>query len=430
MEQKKVLKIDNKISAEIFLPGSKSITLRDFVLASLADGESEILRPAECDDADRMLKALEELGIRIEKINNGLKIFGQGSEFASGEKNIYLGGSGVSTRLLLAVAALRKQKTVMDGNKSLRARPNKYLIDSLKELGAEIKSRNGFLPAEIVGRENFKEKIRMRGDVSSQYFTALLQIAPLLPNGLKIEVDGNLTSKPYIDITINEMKKFGVSVENSNYRSFFVQPQKYKPAKVMVEGDASAASYFMALTAIHGGEIILKNLGKNSVQGDLNFYKVCEKLGAKVELSDSEIKIIGRKDGKLNSLKKIDMGDIPDVAQTLMTIAPIIPGKTLITGIANLRLKECDRISAPAAELKKLGVKVREGKDFIEIEEKKDFSDIDLSKISINTYDDHRMAMSFAILGTKIGNLKINDPSCVNKTFPCFWETIKTIDKK
>ncbi|MCK5460346.1 3-phosphoshikimate 1-carboxyvinyltransferase, partial [Candidatus Parcubacteria bacterium] len=425
MNQKKVLKIENKINAEIFLPGSKSITLRDFVLASLANGESEILRPAECDDADRMIEALKELGIKIEKISGGLKIFGQVGKFASGEKKLYLGGSGVSTRLLLAVAALRKQKTVIDGNESLRARPNKYLIDSLKELGAEIKSRNGFLPLEIIGRENLKSKIKMKGDLSSQYFTALLQIAPVLSKGLKIEVEGNLTSKPYIDITVNEMKKFGAVVENSNYRSFFVQSQKYKPAKIIVEGDASAASYFMALAAIHGGKIILKNLGKNSVQGDFKFYKVCEKLGAKVELSDSEIKITGSRNGKLDSLKEINMEDIPDTATTLMAIAPFIPGKTLITGIANLKLKECDRISAPVAELKKLGVKVREGKDFIEIDEKKDFSDVDLSKISIDTYDDHRMAMSFAILGTKIGNLKINDPSCVNKTFPSFWEILE-----
>ncbi|MEA2065312.1 MAG: 3-phosphoshikimate 1-carboxyvinyltransferase [Patescibacteria group bacterium] len=429
MEQKEILKIENKINAEIFLPGSKSMTLRNFVLASLANGESEILRPAECDDADRILEALKELGIKIEKINNGLRIYGQGGKFAIGAKKLYLGGSGVSTRLLLAVAALRKDKTIIDGNKSLRARPNKYLIDGLKNIGAEIKSQGGFLPAEIIGKENFKKKIKMKGDVSSQYFTALLQIAPVLPNGLKIEVDGNLTSKPYIDITINEMKKFGVNVENNNYRSFFVPPQKYQPTKVMVEGDGSAASYFMALSTIHNGTIILKNLSKNSVQGDLQFYKICKKLGAKVELSDSEIKIIGPKNGALNSLRKIDMEDIPDTATTLMAIAPLIPGKTLITGIANLRLKECDRISAPAAELKKLGVKVREGKDFIEIGEKKDFSDIDFLKISIDTYDDHRMAMSFAVLGTKIGNLKINDPSCVNKTFPRFWETSEDMSR-
>lgn len=424
MEQKKVLKIKNEINAEIFLPGSKSITLRDFVLASLASGESEILHPAECDDADRMLKALKILGIKIKKIDNGLKIFGQGGKFADKEKKLYLGGSGVSTRLLLAVAALRTDRTIIGGNESLSARPNKYLIDGLKELGAEIKSRNGFLPLEIIGGKNLKSKIKMKGGVSSQYFTALLQIAPVLRNGLKVEVDGDLTSKPYIDITINEMKKFGVSVENDDYRNFFAAPQKYQPAKVMVEGDASAASYFMAMATIHGGTIILKNLGENSVQGDLNFYKICEKLGAKVELSDNEIKIIGQKDGKLNMLREINMEDIPDTATTLMAIAPFIPGKILITGIANLRLKECDRISAPATELKKLGVQVKEGENFIEIEEKKDFSGVDLRKISIDTYDDHRMAMSFAILGTKIGNLKINDPSCVAKTFPRFWETL------
>ena len=331
---------------------------------------------------------------------------------------------------MLAVVSLRKDKTIVDGNKSLRARPNEYLMRSLKDLGIKVEAvDDSYLPAEIVGGGELKTSIKMRGDTSSQYFTALMQIAPLLPKGLKIEVEGDLVSKPYIDITINEMKKFGVGVENNDYKSFYVAPQKYKNAKVVVEGDASAASYFMALATIHGGSMVFKNLGKGSVQGDLNFYKVCEKLGATVELSENEIKITGPENGKLNSLGEIDMESIPDTAQTLMAISPLIPGKTLITGLGTLRIKECDRISAPATELKKLGVEVIEGEDFIEINEKKNFNDVDMSSVSIDTYDDHRMAMSFAVLGTKIGNLKINDPDCVAKTFPRFWEELDNLSK-
>lgn len=424
-----VKKINNRFSREILLPGSKSITLRDFVLAGLAKGESIIKYPAVCDDAVRMKEGLEKFGIKFVEIENGYKVIGGGGVFSKEEKEVFLGGSGISIRFLLAMSALCSGKTVFDGNESLRARPQGYLIKVLREMGAKIKAREeDYLPIEIIGGIINSDKVIMKGDKSSQYFSALMQVAPLLKNGLEIKIEGDLVSKPYIDVTINEMKKFGVKVENKNYESIVIKTQQYLPSEVVVEGDASGASYFMALATIHGGEITINNLSKNSQQGDLNFYKICEKLGAEIELTETYIKIKGPLGGKLKAAgAEINMEDMPDTAQTLMAIAPFIPGKTRITGLSTLKLKECDRLEAPKAELKKLGIDVETGVDYIEIGEKQDFSDIDLSSIMIDTYDDHRMAMSIAVLATKIDGLIINDPDCVKKSFPNFWDLLNTL---
>ena len=433
MKQRKILKIKKNFKKNISLPGSKSITNRDFVLASLAKGKSILRDIGLSDDSDRMREALSTLGIKIEKISNqDFEIYGRGGDFDLGEKKIYLGGSGTSTRFLLALSVLREGKTILDGNESLRARPQRDLLDAIDQLGLKVKSKNdSYLPIEIdsLGLDSITQnKIKMRGDISSQYFTALMQIAPILANGLEIEVEGDLVSKPYIDITINEMSKFGVKVENLDYKKFIISNQKYKPQDLKIEGDASAASYFLALATIHGGEVKINNLGKSSVQGDLGFYRVCEKLGARVKIQNNSLEIKGPVDGKLKELNEIDMEDIPDTAQTLMTIASFVPGGVKIRGIQNLRFKECDRINAPATELRKLGVEVETGDDYIRISEKQDFSPeysgLTLENISIDTYDDHRMAMSFAVLGTKIGGFSINYPDCVNKTFPAFWEEL------
>ncbi|MBD3245029.1 MAG: 3-phosphoshikimate 1-carboxyvinyltransferase [Candidatus Moranbacteria bacterium] len=422
-----IKKITPPIDQKIFLPPSKSITLRDYFIAGLTQGKSLIINPGSSDDCTGMKKALKKIGVGFKKSSQkGYKVFGKDVSLQKGQKKVFLGGSGVSARFLIALALLRKDWTILDGDQSLRKRPQHYLLNLIKKMGARVKARKkGFLPVEIKGGEIKENQVSMKGDLSSQYFSALILIAPLLPEGLKLKVIGDLVSKPYIDITVNEMKKFGVKVKNKDYQEFIIKPQKYKPTKVKVEGDASAASYFMALATVLGGKVVLKNLGSKSKQGDVNFYKICTQLGAKIIIKSDQIEIIQKKNQKLPALNNpVNLEAIPDTAQTLMAIAPLIPGKTKITGLQTLRIKECDRISAPATELKKLKVPVKEGKNWIEIGEKKDFSDIDLNKISINTYNDHRMAMSFAVLGAKIGNLKINNPDCVKKTFPGFWEVL------
>lgn len=369
-----------------------------------------------------MEEALNRLGISIQSDETSKIIQGRGGSFATGDIDLHLGLSAASTRLLLAVSVLRQDPTTLDGLPPLRARPNQYLVDALTALGATIRSTNhGYLPISVVGPNRFAPSVSMRGDQSSQYFSALLIIAPLLPEGLKIEVEGELVSKPYIDITIHEMKKFGVEVKNHQYQRFEISPQPYQPTNLTVEGDASAASYFAAMATLHGGTVTLNNLGTSTLQGDYQFLKLCERLGAQIEYKEETTTITGPQGGKLQPIKEeIDMESMPDVAPTLMMIAPFLPGKTKITGLATLRIKECDRIAVPAHHLRRLGVEVIEGDDTIVIGELD--PDALPPETAIETHDDHRMAMSFAVLGSKIGNLTILEPDCVNKTYPRFWE--------
>lgn len=421
---RQVDRLNRSFSQSLYLPGSKSITLRNFIYAALATDTSDIHFPGYCDDTLRMEDSLQRLGIQITTEQETKKIHGQGGKFISGEVELHLGLSAASTRLLIALSILRQNKTILDGFPSLRARPNKYLLDAISDLGATVDSTNdGYLPVSIKGPKKFATAVTMKGNQSSQYFSALLFIAPLLPQGLHIHVEGELVSKPYIDITINEMKKFGIDVENNQYQHFYVAPQSYQPVNITVEGDASAASYFAALATLHGGTITLKNLGTSTLQGDFQFIKICEQLGAQVSYNLQTTTITGPKNGELNPLpNEIDMENMPDVAPTLMMIAPFVPGVTKITGLSTLRIKECDRIAVPAKHLQRLGVPVLEGADYIEIGHLS--HDYFAKNVALKTYDDHRIAMSFAVLGTKIGNLKILEPECVNKTYPRFWNDL------
>ncbi|MFF2019510.1 3-phosphoshikimate 1-carboxyvinyltransferase [Paenibacillus sp. NPDC058177] len=420
-----VYPITNKFEVEMNLPGSKSITLRNLILASLADGRSEIKMPGICDDTYRMKDSLQRLGIRIEEVDTQIwNVYGNNGEFIDDDVELDIGMSGTSTRFLIAYSILRQATTTLDGHESLRARPNKYLTDALQSIGVSISaSRDGYLPVSIKGSSVYPKNITLRGDKSSQYFSAMMQIASALPQGLIIEVEGELVSKPYIDITINEMNKFGLVVENNNYEKFSVSNQTYQGIQLTVEGDASAASYFSSLATLHGGKVIIKNLGTSTKQGDFNFFKVCELLGARVTYAENETIIQGSIDGRLNPLNEIDMEMMPDVALTLIVIAPLIPGRTRITGLSTLRIKECDRISCPVRELRKIGVSIEEGDDYVVVDEYP--LPVTTKVTDIETYDDHRMAMSFAILATKLGNLNILDAECVNKTYPYFWEDLK-----
>jgi 3-phosphoshikimate 1-carboxyvinyltransferase len=425
---KHVARVKHPFEVALNLPGSKSITLRDFILAALADGTSEIRMPGICDDTDRMEDSLRRMGIPITKDECGvLHVEGRNGQFSEEDVDVYMGMSGTSTRLLLGVAALRRGKTRFDAHPSMLARPNKYLLDAIAELGAQVESRDdGYLPATLQGTGTYNRVLTMRGDRSSQYFSALMQIAPLLPEGLELRVDGELVSKPYIDITINEMKKYGVHVENHDYQRFVIAPQSYKAVNITVEGDASASSYWSALATVHGSTVIFENLGSSTFQGDFQFCEICKQLGADVTYEPNRTTITGPAGGQLLPLPDIDMESMPDVAPTLMAIAPFIPGTTRITGLSTLRIKECDRIAVPMEQLRKLGVPLVEGPDFVEIGElPSELPD----EVEIPTHDDHRIAMSFAVLASKLGNLKILEPNCVEKTYPLFWADLAKIYK-
>jgi 3-phosphoshikimate 1-carboxyvinyltransferase len=413
---------------ETALPGSKSLTLRDCGIAALADGTSTIRYPGEADDYWRMKDCLRRLGLTVDDAREGeVRISGGGGDFAGGPLQLDVGQSAVTTRLMLAFAALRPDDTVIDGHISMRKRPNKDLVEALVALGARLQSTDaGYLPITVRGTRALQGPVRVAGNISSQYLTSLLIIAPLLSRGLEIEVDGELTSKPYVDLTLDEMAKFGVQVDNQDYRRLVVAPQVYRAGNIDVEGDASAASYFAALAVLHGAAITLSNLGPKTRQGDYAFFGLCEKLGARVERAPGHTVIQGPRELKASFDAPVDMTSMPDVAPTLMMMAPFLSRPTHITGLATLRVKECDRIAAPTRELRKLGVGVEEGADYMIIEPLTRTANpgIDSGRravVEIETYHDHRIAMSFGVLGSRLPGLRILDPGCVAKTYPNYW---------
>jgi len=404
------------------LPGSKSLTLRDCAIAALAGGVSTIRFPGECDDYWRMKDCLRKLGIAVDdSVEGQVRITGRAGEFVAGPIELDVGQSAVTTRLLLAMASLRPDPTTIDGHVSMRQRPNKALVDALVSLGAQMRSSNdGHLPTTVVGTHTLKGPARVPSNISSQYLTSLLIIAPLIAGGLTIDVEGELTSKPYVDLTLDEMAKFGVIVENHGYQQLIVRPQSYRAGTIDVEGDASAASYFAALATLHGGRITLTNLGTRTRQGDYGFFALCEKLGARLQRNADSTVIEGP--GELNAGfdGAVDMTSMPDVAPTLMMLAPFLDRPTRITGLATLRVKECDRIAAPTRELRKLGVSVEEGPDYMVIAPLASATRPEV--VEIETYHDHRIAMSFGVLGSRLPGLRILDPGCVAKTYPNYWK--------
>ncbi len=371
-----------------------------------------------------MKDCLRRLAIGIDDATaDVVRIGGRGGQFADGDVALYTGQSAVSTRLLLAMAALRPGVTTLDGHVSMRARPNKPLVDALSQLGAKLESTNdGYLPTTVTGTTRLTGPVQVPSDISSQYLTSLLIIAPLLPGGLTVKVSGKLTSKPYVDLTLDEMAKFGVQVDNRDYSELRVAPQAYRARELSVEGDASAASYFAALATLHGGRVKFKNLGSATRQGDYAFFTLCEALGATVERAEHQTEISGGA-AELGSFSgDVDMTSMPDVAPTLMMMAPFLAAPTRITGLATLRVKECDRIAAPARELRKLGISVEEGPDFIRIEPLGAAARARQGTVDIETYHDHRIAMSFGVLASRLPGLRILDPGCVAKTYPNYWK--------
>ena len=410
------------------LPGSKSLTLRDCAIAALANGPSTILYPGEADDYWRMKDCLRRLGIAVDDSREDrVLISGQGGNFAPDRVVLDVGQSAVTTRLMLAIAALRPDVTVVDGHISMQKRPNKDLVDALASLGARIESTNdGYLPTSVRGARSLRGPVNVPGTISSQYLTSLMIIAPLIEGGLTIEVEGDLTSKPYVDLTLDEMAKFDVRVDNQDYRRFVVRQQDYQAGEIAVEGDASAASYFAALAMLHGARVTLTNLGAATRQGDYGFFALCEKLGARVKGRSQSTVIEGPRELAVSFDGPVDMTSMPDVAPTLMMIAPFLPRATRITGLATLRVKECDRIAAPTRELRKLGVTVEEGPDYMVIEPLSDDAKSRPANpmqkvVDIETYHDHRIAMSFGVLGSRLPGLRILDPGCVAKTYPNYW---------
>jgi 3-phosphoshikimate 1-carboxyvinyltransferase len=414
-----------KVSGEVNVPGSKSLSNRALLLAALAEGETELTNLLDSEDIEHMLNALTKLGInyRLSEDKTQCVVQGNGGAFNVAEPlELFLGNAGTAMRPLCAALAASNVDTVLTGEPRMEERPIGDLVDALREAQADVTylKNEGYPPLQIKGKTLNGGEMSVDGSVSSQFLTALLMAAPLFSGDVTIRIKGELVSKPYIDITLDTMAKFGVSVDNDNYQTFTVSGEaKYvAPGKFMVEGDASSASYFLAAGAIKGGTVRVTGIGQNSIQGDIRFADVLEAMGAKVVWNDEYVEVTGAPLKGVN----MDMNHIPDAAMTIATTALFAEGPTTMTNIYNWRVKETDRLAAMAAELQKLGAKVEEGHDYITV-----WPTDSLKHAEIDTYNDHRIAMCFSLVALSDTPVTINDPGCTRKTFPDYFTRFKTL---
>ena len=422
-EIQKIQPVDS-VEGVVSVPGSKSITNRALVIAALAEGTSVLRGMGQGDDVERMLECMGRLGFEIECDGDICRVAGRGGKIPAGNAVLDAGNSGTTIRFLTAMASLGEGTYTLDGNERMRERPIGDLIDALRQLGVKFEENQGRCPpVAMTGGTGAGGKVKIKGSSSSQYITALLMIAPYLEKGLTIEIDGEFVSKPYVDITVSVMGKFGVLVRNDGYRRFSVDGGRaYRPMEYGIEGDASAASYFLAAAAICGGAVRVKNVNIGSVQGDAGFADLLGRMGCTVSGDGDGIKVESAR-GALRGLD-VDMNDMPDMVQTLAVVSLFARGRTIIRNVSNLRLKETDRLGALTTEINKLGARAIEREDGIEIEPG------ELHGARIKTYDDHRMAMSFALAGLRVDGVEIEDPGCVAKTFPGYFEVLESICRR
>ncbi|MCA3938467.1 3-phosphoshikimate 1-carboxyvinyltransferase [Vibrio vulnificus] len=416
-----------KVNGEVNLPGSKSVSNRALLLAALAKGTTRLTNLLDSDDIRHMLNALTKLGVHYELSADKTVcvVEGLGRPFAAAEaQELFLGNAGTAMRPLAAALCLGKGEFVLTGEPRMKERPIGHLVDALREAGAQIEylENENYPPLKINATGLQAGTVNIDGSISSQFLTAFLMAAPLAQGEVKIDIVGELVSKPYIDITLHIMKQFGVDVVNNAYQEFIIPAgQSYvSPGQFLVEGDASSASYFLAAAAIKGGEIKVTGIGKNSIQGDIHFADALEKMGAEIEWGeDYVISRVGR-------LKGIDMdyNHIPDAAMTIATTALFAQGTTAIRNVYNWRVKETDRLSAMATELRKVGAEVEEGEDYLIVNPPQQ-----LTHAAIDTYDDHRIAMCFSLVALSDTPVTINDPKCTSKTFPDYFDKLASLSE-
>lgn len=412
------------VNGTINLPGSKSVSNRALLLAAFAQGTTRLNNLLDSDDVRHMLNALTKLGVthRLSADRTHCDIDGLAGAFQPSEAlELFLGNAGTAMRPLAAALCLGAHDVVLTGEPRMKERPIGHLVDALRQGGADVEylEQEDYPPVRLRG--GFKGgEVTVDGSVSSQFLTALLMTAPLAEADTTIRIKGDLVSKPYIDITLNLMKTFGVTVDNQNYQQFRIKGQHtyVSPGTYLVEGDASSASYFLAAAAIKGGTVRVTGIGKNSMQGDIRFADVLEKMGAKITWAEDYIECTR---GSLTGID-MDMNHIPDAAMTIATTALFAQGPTTLRNIYNWRVKETDRLAAMATELRKVGATVEEGEDYIRVEPPQS-----LTFAEIGTYNDHRMAMCFSLVALSDTPVTILDPKCTAKTFPDYFDRLAGI---
>ncbi|ALO45361.1 3-phosphoshikimate 1-carboxyvinyltransferase [Pseudohongiella spirulinae] len=415
------------VRGAVTLPGSKSLSNRILLLAALAQGQTRITNLLDSDDVRYMLEALQQLGIDLDLSADRTEcaLSGAGGAFRADAQTLFLGNAGTAMRPLCAALCAGVGEYQLTGEPRMYERPIGDLVDALRACGAQIDylQDENYPPLYIRASGLNGGLISIRGNISSQFLTAMLMAAPLCRDDLTIVVDGELVSKPYIHITLDVMARFGVQVDNHDYQRFFIKSgQKYQsPGEIMVEGDASSASYFLAAAAIAGGPVRVIGSGKNSVQGDARFAEVLEQMGAQVLWGDDWIEV---RRGELHGVD-VDLNHIPDAAMTIATTALFAKGPTVIRNVYNWRVKETDRLTAMATELRKVGATVEVGEDYIAIQPPER-----IQSAAIDTYDDHRMAMCFSLAALGDSPITINDPGCTAKTFPAYFDLFEQIAQR
>lgn len=413
------------VSGEVTVPGSKSLSNRALLLAALANGTTTVTNLLDSDDIRHMLDALRNLGVeyRLSDCKTVCEVKGNAGVFDTKQPlELYLGNAGTAMRPLCAALAMSEGEFILGGEPRMEERPIGSLVETLQAAGADIQylKSNGYPPLKISGKPLSGGALEIDGSISSQFLTAVLMAAPLFKADTSIKVVGELVSKPYIEITLAIMEQFGVDVVNHDFKEFVIKGQQsyLSPGEYMVEGDASSASYFLAAGAIKGGTVKVYGVGKNSVQGDIRFADVLEKMGADISWGRNYIQVSG---ARLKAVD-MDMNHIPDAAMTIAVAALFAEGTTSIRNIYNWRVKETDRLAAMATELKKLGAEVEEGEDYISVTPAQK-----LQEAAIDTYNDHRIAMCFSLVSLSDTAVTINDPKCTSKTFPDYFQRLASI---
>lgn len=410
-----VAPLEKPMTATIEIPGSKSYTNRALVMAALTKGPVTLINPLYSEDTEAMMGVLRTLGLRIETWPDQIMVYDDISSVQNSSYKLFAKDSGTTIRFLLALLCLTQGVKVIGGSARLNERPIKDLVDALRLLGGKIDylEKEGQPPLKILSSElHLRDEVTIDASMSSQFFSALLMIAPLL-DGLKIHLRGELISRPYVDMTIDAMQEWGVDVLQMESGGYHIpSEQHYQRNQYVIEGDFSSAGYFFAIAALTGSTMTLKNLNPYSRQADRKFLNILAQMGNEINMGDYEITIIG----KQILPQSLDMEDCPDQVQTMAVLAAFAKGVTKISGVRSLRLKETERVEALKNELAKMGIQTEDTHDTLTI------YGGDPHAAIIDTYGDHRMAMAFAVAGTKLPGMKIRHPEVVNKTFPTFWD--------
>jgi 3-phosphoshikimate 1-carboxyvinyltransferase len=414
------------VDAQVQVVGSKSYTNRALIIAALARGESLLTGALFSDDTQHMAESLRQLGIPVEADLEArtLRVHGAAGKVPAAQAQCFVGNSGTTARFLSVVLALGDGTYEIDGVPRMRERPNQPLIDALTQLGVRIDAlgKPGCFPLRIHGGGLQGGSVSVSGSASSQYASGLMMAAPAMERGLTLGLTGSLVSKPYLEMTAQTMRDFGAKLEWHGEREFLIAPGQYVGRTYAIEPDASAASYFFAAAAITGGRVRVNELGTRSLQGDRGLVYLLEQMGCKLEETAQYTELRGPSDGQLRGIE-VDMSELSDVAQTLAVVAPFASTPTRVTGIGFIRHKETDRVRAVVNELQRMGIRAEEEDDGYLIYPGTPQS------AQIETYDDHRMAMSFALAGLRVPGIEIKDPGCVSKTFPTYFDVLETLRK-